>query len=197
MENPLFSSSSSSSAAHIENEPKALFDREMKLAREAALEVINNNSEEQALKIFLQGIFSLSCRMESENGITMEEEIIVSEKAYVEKSAAEEKKLEPTTGINGEGASNLKEDSKQHGTKSEGKASKAPANVYKSQISKTFKEPDNLSGGNAKKIKVTKDKPNMRTAIPITRNQRPVLSQSHSFLARRVHGDAIVKSIDF
>ncbi|KAK8504373.1 hypothetical protein V6N13_025052 [Hibiscus sabdariffa] len=134
--------------------------------------------------------------MESENGVTMEEEIIVSEKAGVEESAAEEKKLEPTAGINGEGASNLKEDSKQQGTKSEGKASKAPANVSKSQISKTFKEPGNLSGGNAKNIKVTKDKPNMRTAIPVTRNQRPVLSQSRSFPARRVHGDAIVKSID-
>ncbi|KAK8504459.1 hypothetical protein V6N13_126135 [Hibiscus sabdariffa] len=134
--------------------------------------------------------------MESENGVTMEEEIIVSEKADVEESAAEEKKLEPTAGINGEGASNLKEDSKQQGTKSEGKASKAPANVSKSQISKTFKEPGNLSGGNAKNIKVTKDKPNMRNAIPVTRNQRPVLSQSHSFPARRVHGDAIGKSID-
>ncbi|MBA0555746.1 hypothetical protein Golob_025905 [Gossypium lobatum] len=60
MENPSSSSSSSSPAEHgemhlgIENEPKALFDKEMKLAREAALEVINNNSQEQALKIFLQ-----------------------------------------------------------------------------------------------------------------------------------------------
>ncbi|GMJ13970.1 hypothetical protein HRI_005066200 [Hibiscus trionum] len=134
--------------------------------------------------------------MESENGVTMEDEIIVCEKADVEESAAEEKKVEPTVVINGEEASNLKEDSEQQGTKSEAKASKAPANVSKSQISKTLKEPGNPSGGNAKNIKVTKDKPNMRSANPVTRNQRPVLSQSLSFPARRVHGDAIAKSID-
>ncbi|KAE8657772.1 Protein WVD2-like 1 [Hibiscus syriacus] len=102
--------------------------------------------------------------MESENGITMEEEIIVSGKADVEESAADEKKVEPNAYINGEEASNLKEDPKQQGTKSEGKASKAPANVSKSRISKTLK--------------------------------RSVLSQSLSFPARRVHGEAVVKSID-
>ncbi|XWS25027.1 hypothetical protein CRYUN_Cryun27aG0035600 [Craigia yunnanensis] len=64
MENPSSSSSSSSSSSaehderqlSIQNEPKALFEKEMKLAREAALEVINNNSEEEALKTFLQGL---------------------------------------------------------------------------------------------------------------------------------------------
>ncbi|XVE55218.1 hypothetical protein DITRI_Ditri03aG0141900 [Diplodiscus trichospermus] len=56
------SSSSSSSAEHderqlsIQHEPKALFEKEMKLARESALEVIDNNSEEEAMKIFLQGL---------------------------------------------------------------------------------------------------------------------------------------------
>ncbi|EOY16588.1 hypothetical protein QUC31_001109 [Theobroma cacao] len=58
MENP----SSSSSSAELERqlciqrEPKALFEKEMKLAREAALQVINNNSKEEALKIFLEGL---------------------------------------------------------------------------------------------------------------------------------------------
>ncbi|KAK9026671.1 hypothetical protein V6N11_039505 [Hibiscus sabdariffa] len=139
-------------------------------------------------------IFSLSCRMESENGVTMEEEIIVSEKADVEESAAEEKKEEPNADINSEGASNLKEDSKQQGTKSEDKAIKATENV--SKISKTLKEPGNVSGVNGKSIKVTKDKPHLKNAVPVTRNQRAVLSQSLSFPARRVHEDALVKSID-
>ncbi|GMI64624.1 hypothetical protein HRI_000131800 [Hibiscus trionum] len=132
--------------------------------------------------------------MESENGVTMEEEIILSEKADVEGSAAEEKKDEPNADINGEEASNLKEDSKQQGTKSEGKANNATANV--STISKTLKEPSNVSGGNAKSIKVTKDKPHLKSAVPVTRNQRPVLSQRLSLPARRVHSDALVKSID-
>ncbi|XP_039015463.1 protein WVD2-like 4 [Hibiscus syriacus] len=132
--------------------------------------------------------------MESENGVTMEEEILVSEKAEVEESFAEEKKEEPNADINGEGDSNLKEDSKQQGKKSQVKANKAPANV--SKISKTLKEPSNMSGGNSKNIKVTKDKPHLRSAAPVTRNQRPALSQSLSFPARRVHGDALVKSID-
>ncbi|XP_039000363.1 protein WVD2-like 4 [Hibiscus syriacus] len=132
--------------------------------------------------------------MESENGVTMEEDIIVIEKTEVEESAAEEKKEEPSADTNGEGPSNLKEDSKQQGKKSQGKANKTPANV--SKISETSKEHSNVSGGNAKNIKVTKDKPHLRNAVPVTRTPRPVLSQSHSFPARRVHGDALVKSID-
>ncbi|XVF39142.1 hypothetical protein PTKIN_Ptkin01aG0012100 [Pterospermum kingtungense] len=54
--------SSVSSAEHderqlsIQNDPKAMCEREMELAREAALQVINNNSEEEALKILLQGL---------------------------------------------------------------------------------------------------------------------------------------------
>ncbi|XP_039007658.1 protein WVD2-like 4 isoform X2 [Hibiscus syriacus] len=139
-------------------------------------------------------ISSLSCRMESENGVTMEEEIIVIEKAEVEESAAEEKKEEPNADINGDGTSNLEEDSKQQGKKSQGKTNKIPANV--SKISKTLKEHSNVNGGNAKNIKVTKDKPHLRSAVPVARNPRAVLFQSLSFPARRVHGDALVKSID-
>ncbi|MBA0585518.1 hypothetical protein Gorai_016292, partial [Gossypium raimondii] len=81
MENPSSSSSSSSSPAEhgemhlgIENEPKALFDKEMKLAREAALEVINNNSQEQALKIFLQGLEPVETSVRS-----IREEVLISE----------------------------------------------------------------------------------------------------------------------
>ncbi|MBA0765045.1 hypothetical protein Gotri_014306 [Gossypium trilobum] len=80
MENPSSSSSSSSPAEHgemhlgIENEPKALFDKEMKLAREAALEVINNNSQEQALKIFLQGLEPVETSVRS-----IREEVLISE----------------------------------------------------------------------------------------------------------------------
>ncbi|GKU90568.1 hypothetical protein SLEP1_g4550 [Rubroshorea leprosula] len=39
----------------IKNEPRTLFEEEMELAREAALEVINN-TRKQALKIFLEGL---------------------------------------------------------------------------------------------------------------------------------------------
>ncbi|XP_022766923.1 protein WVD2-like 4 isoform X2 [Durio zibethinus] len=131
--------------------------------------------------------------MESESGLT--EERIVSDKTDVGESATEAKKEEQNADVNGQGASDLKEASKQ-GTKSEGKASKAAANVSKSKISKPLKEPGNLTGGNAKNSKVTKDKSNLRSAVPISRNQRPVLSQSLSFPARRVHGDGLVKSID-
>ncbi|XVE96243.1 hypothetical protein REPUB_Repub02eG0204800 [Reevesia pubescens] len=133
--------------------------------------------------------------MESENGVSVEEERIVSERTDVEESATEAKKEEQNAVIDGEGASNLKEASKQ-GTKSEGKASKAAANVSKSKISKPLKEPGNLTGGNSKNSKVTKDKSNLRSAVPISCDQRPVLSQSLLFPARKVHGDALVKSID-
>lgn len=80
--------------------------------------------------------------MESENGVTVEEEIIVSEKTDIEESATEEKKKEhddadADADINGEGDSN----SKQEETKSEGKTSKAPANVSKTQMSRTLKVP--------------------------------------------------------
>ncbi|XWS56100.1 hypothetical protein CRYUN_Cryun09bG0057400 [Craigia yunnanensis] len=136
-------------------------------------------------------IFFICYRMESENGVTVEEERIVSERTDVKESAKEELNAD----INGEGASNLKEASKQ-GTKSEGRASKAAANVSKSKISKHLKESGNLTGGNSKNSKVTKDKSNLRSAVPIYRNQRPVLSQSLSFPARRVHGDGLMKSID-
>ncbi|MBA0849443.1 hypothetical protein Goshw_016136 [Gossypium schwendimanii] len=128
--------------------------------------------------------------MESENWVTVEEEIIVSEKTDIEESATEEKKKEhddADADINGEGDSN----SKQQETKSEGKTSKAPAYVSKTQLSRTLKE-----SGNAKNNKVTNDKPNLRNAVPISHNQRPVLSQSLSFPARRIHGDGLVKSTD-
>ncbi|XVF55709.1 hypothetical protein PTKIN_Ptkin06aG0058700 [Pterospermum kingtungense] len=59
-----------------------------------------------------------------------------------------------------------------------------------------MKERGNLTGGNAKMSKVTKDKSNLRSAVPVFRNQRPVLSQSLSFPARRVHGDGLRKSTD-
>ena len=78
--------------------------------------------------------------MESESGVTVEEERIVSERTDVEESAIEAKKEERNADINGEGASNLKEASKQ-GTKSEGMASKAATNVSKSKISKPLKVP--------------------------------------------------------
>ncbi|XWS66549.1 hypothetical protein CRYUN_Cryun05aG0209200 [Craigia yunnanensis] len=133
--------------------------------------------------------------MESENGVTVEEERIVSERTYVEDSATEAKKEEQNADINSEGASNKKEASKQE-TNSEGMASKAAANVCKSKISKPLKEPGNLTGSNSKNSKVTKDKSNLRVAVPISRNQRSVLSQSLSFPARRVHGDGLMKSID-
>ncbi|XWS43317.1 hypothetical protein CRYUN_Cryun16bG0092500 [Craigia yunnanensis] len=133
--------------------------------------------------------------MESENGVTVEEERIVSERTDVEESVIEAKKEEQNADINGEGASNLKETSKQR-IKSEGMASKAAKNVSKSKISKPLKEPGNLTGGISKSSKVTKDKSNLRSAVPVSRNQRPVLSQSLSFPARRVHGDGLMKSID-
>ncbi|XP_022743234.1 protein WVD2-like 4 [Durio zibethinus] len=133
--------------------------------------------------------------MESENGVTVEDERIVGERTDVEESATEAKKEEQNVGIDGEGASNLKEASKQ-GTKSEGMANKAAATVSKSKISKPVKEPGNLTGGNSKNSKVTKDKSNLRSAVPVSRNQRPVLSPSLSFPARRVHGDGLMKSID-
>ncbi|KAG8499418.1 hypothetical protein CXB51_005895 [Gossypium anomalum] len=92
MENPSSSSSSSSPAEHsemhlgIENEPKALFDKEMKLAREEALEVINNNSQEQALKIFLQGLEPVETSIREEVLISeseSEDEDFIDEHDYV------------------------------------------------------------------------------------------------------------------
>ncbi|XVE61358.1 hypothetical protein DITRI_Ditri06bG0033100 [Diplodiscus trichospermus] len=133
--------------------------------------------------------------MEYENGVTVEEERIVSENTNVEESAIEANKKEENADTNGEGASNLKEASKQ-GTKSEGMASKAATNVSQSKISKPLKESGNQTGGNSKGGKVTKDKSNLRSTAPIACNQRPVLSQSLSFQARRVHGDGLGKSID-
>ncbi|XP_021289840.1 protein WVD2-like 4 isoform X2 [Herrania umbratica] len=133
--------------------------------------------------------------MESENEVTVEEEIIVSERTDVEESATEAKKEEQNSDTNGEGVPNLQEASKQ-GTKSEGMASKAAANVSKSKISKPLKEPGNLTGRNSKNNKVTKDKSTLRSAVPLSRDQRPALSQSLSFPARKVHGDGLMKSID-
>ncbi|OMO68646.1 hypothetical protein COLO4_29512 [Corchorus olitorius] len=131
--------------------------------------------------------------MESENGVTVEEERIISEKTDVEESATETKKEEENADINGEEeASNLKEASKQ-GTKSDSMASKAAANVSKSKISKPLKEPGNQTGKNSK---VTNNKSNLKTAVSFSRNQRPVLSQSLSFPARRGNGDGLLKSID-
>ncbi|KAG5036174.1 hypothetical protein AAZX31_04G222300 [Glycine max] len=40
----------------IDAEPKTLFQEEMKVAREAALKIINSHSKEDALKIFLAGL---------------------------------------------------------------------------------------------------------------------------------------------
>ncbi|XP_022746178.1 protein WVD2-like 4 isoform X2 [Durio zibethinus] len=133
--------------------------------------------------------------MESENGVTLEEKRIVSERTDVEESAIEAKKEGQNADINREGAPNLKEACKK-GTKSKGVASKAATIVSKSKISKPLKEPGKLTAGNSKSSKVTKDKSNLRSAVPISRNQRPVLSQSLSFPARRVHADALMKSID-
>lgn len=54
-----------------------------------------------------------------------------------------------------------------------------------------------MTGGNAKNSNVTaKDKSNLKSAVPVSRNQRAVLSQSLSFPARRAHGDGLMKSID-
>ncbi|WRX24991.1 TPX2 [Theobroma cacao] len=133
--------------------------------------------------------------MESENEVTVEEERIVIERTDVEESATEAKKEELNADTKGEGVANLKEASKP-GTKSEGMASKAAANVSKSKISKPLKEPGNLTGRNSKNNKVIKDKSNLRSAVPLSRDQRAVLSQSLSFPARRVHGDGLMKSID-
>ncbi|KAF2296616.1 hypothetical protein GH714_000595 [Hevea brasiliensis] len=40
----------------IETEPKTLFDVDMNSAREAALEVIQTHTKEEALRIFLEGL---------------------------------------------------------------------------------------------------------------------------------------------
>ncbi|XVE75838.1 hypothetical protein DITRI_Ditri12bG0123500 [Diplodiscus trichospermus] len=132
--------------------------------------------------------------MESDNGVTVEEERILGEKTHVEASVTEAKREEQNADINGEGASELKEASKQ-ATKSEGMPSKAAANVSKSKISKPLKEPGNVSGCHSKNSKVTENKSYLRSAVPISPNQRPVLSQSLSFPARGVHGDGLAKSI--
>ncbi|KAK4276678.1 hypothetical protein QN277_014800 [Acacia crassicarpa] len=40
----------------IDSEPKTLFEHEMKLAREAAVQIINTHTREEALQIFLAGL---------------------------------------------------------------------------------------------------------------------------------------------
>ncbi|KAI9113103.1 hypothetical protein K1719_015628 [Acacia pycnantha] len=40
----------------IDSEPKTLLEHEMKLAREAAVQIINTHTKEEALQIFLAGL---------------------------------------------------------------------------------------------------------------------------------------------
>ncbi|XP_031248259.1 protein WVD2-like 4 [Pistacia vera] len=118
--------------------------------------------------------------MESENGVVMEEESVVTANVHAEGSALETKK-EKQSAKNGEDAS-------KHFTKAEG--------VSESKISKPLKEPSVTNGGNSKTSKTTKDKTNSKGGAPFTRNQRPVLSQSLSFPARGAHADGMKRSID-
>ncbi|KAA8546504.1 hypothetical protein F0562_002757 [Nyssa sinensis] len=49
-------------------EPKALSGKQMKSAREAAMEVINNNSSEEATKIFLAGLEPVGNKVKPQGG---------------------------------------------------------------------------------------------------------------------------------
>jgi hypothetical protein len=57
-------------------------------------------------------------------------------------------------------------------------------------------EPRILNGGSPKTNKLAKDKANLKTTTPFSRNQRSILTQSVSFPARGVHADVMNKSID-
>ncbi|NP_001236283.1 uncharacterized protein LOC100306525 [Glycine max] len=55
----------------IDDEPKTLLEEEMKVAREAALKIINSHSKEDALKIFLAGFVPVgtSSKQVKEDGV--------------------------------------------------------------------------------------------------------------------------------
>ncbi|KDP43063.1 hypothetical protein JCGZ_25249 [Jatropha curcas] len=50
----------------IESEPKTLFDHDMNAAREAALKILAEHSEEEALKIFLEGLMPVTIAVNPE-----------------------------------------------------------------------------------------------------------------------------------
>ncbi|GKU91118.1 hypothetical protein SLEP1_g5035 [Rubroshorea leprosula] len=132
--------------------------------------------------------------MDSENGVTVEEESIAMEKCYAEKSLQETKKEEENAD-NGEEVLKLNETYKQvencESLDPSGVARKSVVNVSESKISKPLK-----SNGKSKNGKISKDKSNLRGMVPASHKQRPTLFQSLSFQARRAKADGMRKSMD-
>lgn len=137
--------------------------------------------------------------MESENGITMEDERNLRPKTHMGGSAVEIAKEKKNVDSVDE-ASNLKETSKHvakaEGLSSSGKETEVAVNVSANKITKCFKESGTPNGGNSKSSKVAKDKAILKGSASFTRSQRPVLSQSLSFPSRGANADVLKKSID-
>lgn len=57
-------------------------------------------------------------------------------------------------------------------------------------------EPRILNGASPKNNKLAKDKANLKTTTPFSRNPRSILTQSVSFPARGIRADVMSKSID-
>ncbi|XP_062112363.1 protein WVD2-like 4 [Humulus lupulus] len=137
--------------------------------------------------------------MESENGVTLEDEKCVVEENQVE---------EPVTNLDNEGQNaDLKDKAPTINGKSEpvavtadgldssGGAVKASVIAPPSKNSKTSKDSHAPNNGSSKNSKVIKEKI-LKSTTQSSRNQKGVLSQSLSFPARGARVDGMKKSVD-
>ncbi|XP_050228682.1 protein WVD2-like 4 [Mercurialis annua] len=133
--------------------------------------------------------------MESENAIVLKDEGVIEKVDHEESVAAptEEEKIAengegPTIAENGEGPTIANDTTKN--IVNDG----AKANVSERKTSHSLKESAHTFG--AKNNKLAKDKPNLKSSGPFSRNQKPSLSQSLSFPAKGIRSDNMRMSID-
>ncbi|KAM0978032.1 hypothetical protein ACFX13_014305 [Malus domestica] len=136
--------------------------------------------------------------MESENGLTFEDESCVIEEKHVDVSVLDLSKQ----GKNADGnievpaVNGISEPvTKDEGINSSEVAVTATATVQPGKISKTRKNPHAPNNGFSKS-KLAKDKPIVKGATPFSRKERATLSQSRSFPAKGSRTDPMKKSID-
>ncbi|CAN6719520.1 unnamed protein product [Malus baccata var. baccata] len=136
--------------------------------------------------------------MESENGLTFEDESCVIEEKHVDVSVPDLSKQ----GKNADGnievpaVNGISEPvTKDEGINSSEVAVTATATVQPGKNSKTRKNPHAPNNGFSKS-KLAKDKPIVKGATPFPRKERATLSQSQSFPAKGSRTDPMKKSID-
>ncbi|RXH76429.1 hypothetical protein DVH24_019317 [Malus domestica] len=144
------------------------------------------------------GILQTISQMESENGLTFEDESCVIEEKHVDVSVLDLSKQ----GKNADGnievpaVNGISEPvTKDEGINSSEVAVTATATVQPGKISKTRKNPHAPNNGFSKS-KLAKDKPIVKGATPFSRKERATLSQSRSFPAKGSRTDPMKKSID-